>query len=94
MLIFFFFSIFSQEFAISILANLNVISDVFGTTNSGDVRVISSTLQNFLICIEMFLAAIAHHYFFTYKDYVLYITFYITATALYSLFIIQITVQC
>lgn len=28
-------------------------------------------LQDFLICIEMFLAAIAHHYSFSYKEYVL-----------------------
>lgn len=27
-------------------------------------------LQDFIICIEMFLAAIAHHYTFTYKPYV------------------------
>lgn len=28
------------------------------------------SLQDFLICIEMFLAAIAHHYSFSYKPYV------------------------
>lgn len=27
-------------------------------------------MQDFIICIEMFLAAIAHHYTFTYKPYV------------------------
>lgn len=27
-------------------------------------------LQDFIICIEMFLAAIAHHYTFSYKPYV------------------------
>lgn len=26
--------------------------------------------QDFIICIEMFLAAIAHHYTFTFKPYV------------------------
>lgn len=27
-------------------------------------------LQDFIICVEMFLAAIAHHYSFTYKPYI------------------------
>lgn len=27
-------------------------------------------VQDFIICIEMFLAAVAHHYTFTYKPYV------------------------
>ena len=27
-------------------------------------------LQDFLICIEMFIAAVAHHYAFSYKPYV------------------------
>ena len=48
----------------------HVISNVFGTTESDDIQIISSSLQNFLICIEMFLAAIAHHYAFSYKAYV------------------------
>lgn len=30
----------------------------------------TSYIQDFIICIEMFLAAIAHHYTFTYKPYV------------------------
>jgi hypothetical protein len=47
-----------------------VISDVFGTHEKDDIKDISSSLQNFLICIEMFLAAIAHHYAFSYKPYV------------------------
>ena len=29
----------------------------------------AAAIQNFAICIEMFLAAVAHHYFFSYKDY-------------------------
>lgn len=35
-----------------------------------DIRNISSKLQDFLICIEMFMAAVAHHYSFTYKPFV------------------------
>lgn len=31
---------------------------------------LSTRLQNFLICIEMCLAAIAHHYSFSYEQYV------------------------
>lgn len=31
----------------------------------------SLQFQDFLICIEMFLAAIAHHYSFSYKPYVI-----------------------
>jgi len=31
---------------------------------------VSLSLQDFIICVEMFLAAIAHHYSFSYKPYV------------------------
>lgn len=31
---------------------------------------VNGSIQDFIICIEMFLAAIAHHYTFTYKPYV------------------------
>jgi len=64
-----FFSFF-QGFAISILVNTGVIADVFGVTDKSDIKAISSGLQNFLICIEMFFAAVAHHYAFSYKAYV------------------------
>lgn len=60
----------SQGVAISILVNTNVISNVFDTTEKNDIKHISSSLQNFLICIEMFLAAIAHSYSFSHKAYV------------------------
>lgn len=60
----------SQGVAISILVNTGVIANVFGTTDKNDIKDISSSLQNFLICIEMFLAAIAHHYAFSHKAYV------------------------
>ena len=34
------------------------------------IKAISLSLQDFIICVEMFLAAIAHHYSFSYKPYV------------------------
>lgn len=65
-----FFKNFSQGVAISILVNTGIIANVFGTTEKNDIKDISSSLQNFLICIEMFFAALAHHYAFSYKAYV------------------------
>lgn len=47
-----------------------VISSVFDTDDSKDIKHISAKIQDFLICIEMFLAAVAHHYSFSYKPYV------------------------
>lgn len=64
-----FFSFF-QGVLIALLVYFDVISSIFNTDNTHDIRNISSKLQDFLICIEMFLAAIAHHYSFTYKPYV------------------------
>lgn len=52
------------------LVYFDVISNIFDTDNTDDIRHISSKLQDFLICIEMFLAAVAHHYSFSYKQYV------------------------
>lgn len=43
---------------------------MFDTDKPKDIRMISLKLQDFLICIEMFLAAIAHHHSFSYKAYV------------------------
>lgn len=34
------------------------------------VSQLSSSTQDFIICVEMFLAAIAHHFSFTYKPYI------------------------
>ena len=64
------FSSFSQGVLIAILVYCGVISNIFDTDNTTDIRHISSKLQDFLICIEMFLAAVAHHYSFSYKPYV------------------------
>lgn len=59
-----FFSFF-QGVIIAILVFTGVLSSWFGEGNYVPQRI-----QNFLICIEMFLAAIAHHYTFSYKPYV------------------------
>lgn len=47
-----------------------MISSVFDTKNADTIKIDSSKLQDFLICIEMFLAAIAHHYSFSYNAFV------------------------
>ncbi|XP_046748783.1 transmembrane protein 184C [Diprion similis] len=64
-----FFSFF-QGVIIAFLVYFDVISSIFNTDNTDDIRNISSKLQDFLICIEMFLAAVAHHYSFSYKPFV------------------------
>ncbi|PNF39809.1 Transmembrane protein 184C [Cryptotermes secundus] len=64
-----FFSFF-QGVLINILVFTGVISSTFDTSDSGTIKDISNKLQDFLICIEMFLAAVAHHYSFSYKPYV------------------------
>lgn len=62
--------VYSQGVLIALLVYFDVISSIFDTDNSDDIRNISSKLQDFLICIEMFLAAVAHHYSFSYKPFV------------------------
>ncbi|XP_013175452.1 PREDICTED: transmembrane protein 184C [Papilio xuthus] len=64
-----FFSFF-QGVIINILVFCGVISTIFDISDQDKIKVISSKLQDFLICIEMFLAAIAHHYSFSYKPFV------------------------
>lgn len=60
----------SQGVIISLLVYFDVISSIFDTNDTDYIRNISSKLQDFLICIEMFLAAVAHHYSFSYKPFV------------------------
>lgn len=64
-----FFSFF-QGVIIALLVYFDVISSIFKTEDTHYIRNISSKLQDFLICIEMFLAAVAHHYSFSYKPFV------------------------
>lgn len=53
---------------IALLVYEGVISSVFGETI--EPQLMASKLQDFLICIEMFLAAVAHHYSFSYKPFI------------------------
>lgn len=63
-----FFSFF-QGVVIDFLVYYGYIKDVFNSDTNGDTQLLSSRLQNFLICIEMFLAAIMHQYSFPYKTF-------------------------
>lgn len=60
---------FWQAVLIALLVKVGVISDKH-TWDWDSVEAVATGLQDFIICIEMFLAAIAHHYTFTYKPYV------------------------
>lgn len=54
-----FFSICSQSVIINILVYFGVIKNMFDSDiKEGDFKLLSSRLQNFLICIEMFFAAL------------------------------------
>ncbi|CAH1098686.1 unnamed protein product [Psylliodes chrysocephalus] len=55
-----------------VLIQLAVYFNIFkpGPDTPDDGLSLSTRLQNFLICIEMCLAAIAHHYSFSYEQYV------------------------
>ncbi|KAJ1216558.1 hypothetical protein NDU88_004159 [Pleurodeles waltl] len=60
---------FWQAVAIALLVKIGVISDT-NTWEWKNVEAVATGLQDFVICIEMFLAAIAHHYSFSYKPYI------------------------
>lgn len=55
---------------IAILVWTGVIGDVFGVSDSDTIKNISSKCQDLLICVEMFAAAVAHHYSFPYRPFV------------------------
>lgn len=65
-----FFSFF-QGVIISFLVYFGFISNVFGEEDPDktDPHLLSTKLQDFLICIEMFIAAVAHHYSFPHKPF-------------------------
>ncbi|XP_053673525.1 transmembrane protein 184C [Anopheles nili] len=67
-----FFSFF-QSVIIYMLVYYGIIKDIFdsNTAEFESQLELSTKLQNFLICIEMFLAALAHHYSFSHRPYVL-----------------------
>ncbi|XP_078533024.1 transmembrane protein 184C [Lissotriton helveticus] len=60
---------FWQAVFIAVLVKVGVISHT-NTWEWKNVEGVATGLQDFIICIEMFLAAIAHHYSFTYKPYI------------------------
>uniref|UniRef100_A0A7N6BL44 Transmembrane protein 184C n=1 Tax=Anabas testudineus TaxID=64144 RepID=A0A7N6BL44_ANATE len=60
---------FWQAVFIAILVKVGVISEK-QTWDWKSVEDVATGLQDFVICVEMFLAAIAHHFSFTYKPYI------------------------
>uniref|UniRef100_A0A672PPB6 Transmembrane protein 184C n=1 Tax=Sinocyclocheilus grahami TaxID=75366 RepID=A0A672PPB6_SINGR len=60
---------FWQAAVIALLVKVGVISDLH-TWDWDSVEAVATGLQDFIICVEMFLAAIAHHFSFTYKPYI------------------------
>ncbi|KAM4710114.1 transmembrane protein 184C [Discoglossus pictus] len=60
---------FWQAVFIALLVKVGVISEE-KTWDWKSVKDVATGLQDFVICIEMFLAAVAHHYSFSYKPYV------------------------
>lgn len=54
---------------INILVYFKVIKNIFGTNEQDDYQVLSEKLQNFLICLEMVLAALGHHYSYPYQEH-------------------------
>ncbi|XP_076340399.1 transmembrane protein 184C isoform X2 [Tachypleus tridentatus] len=64
-----FFSFF-QSVIITILVYVGVISESFTTQDSKDVGLVSRSLQDFLICIEMFLASVAHYFAFSHIPFI------------------------
>lgn len=59
---------FSQSVFIAFLVYNDIITP--NPNSEDDGLSLATRLQNFLICIEMCLAAIAHHYSFSYEQYV------------------------
>ncbi|XP_076771548.1 transmembrane protein 184C isoform X2 [Arvicanthis niloticus] len=60
---------FWQAVIIALLVKVGVISER-RTWEWQSAEAVATGLQDFIICIEMFFAAIAHHYSFSYKPYV------------------------
>ncbi|KAM5194500.1 transmembrane protein 184C isoform 2-T2 [Mantella aurantiaca] len=60
---------FWQAVLIALMVKVGIISDQ-QLWNWKSVKEVATGLQDFIICVEMFLAAIAHHFSFSYKPYV------------------------
>lgn len=61
------FATFWQSVLLSIAVSLNIIHDYDDTWTSDTI---SAAIQDFVVCIEMLIAAIAHHYAFKVSDFV------------------------
>mmetsp|Transcript_22095 Transcript_22095/g.33731 ORF Transcript_22095/g.33731 Transcript_22095/m.33731 type:complete len:317 (-) Transcript_22095:260-1210(-) len=59
-----------QGFFIFIIQSLGAFDDVNDSDLPWDDADVAHGIQNYLICIEMFFFAIAHHYVFSFKEYV------------------------
>lgn len=59
----------SQGVILDLLVYFGFIKEIFGVSQVEDKSILSEELQNFLLCIEMLLAAIAHHYSFSYHEF-------------------------
>nr|XP_033796197.1 transmembrane protein 184C isoform X2 [Geotrypetes seraphini] len=60
---------FWQAVVIALLVKVGVISEE-QTWEWKSVEAVATGLQDFIICVEMFFAAIAHHFSFSYKPYI------------------------
>ncbi|MEE6461351.1 hypothetical protein FKM82_001265 [Ascaphus truei] len=60
---------FWQAVLFALLVKIGIISES-NTWEWKNVKDVATGLQDFTICVEMFLAAIAHHFSFSYKPYV------------------------
>ncbi|XP_037050563.1 transmembrane protein 184C [Bradysia coprophila] len=63
-----FFSFF-QGVVITFLVYFGYIKNIFGSEEGSDYKILSSKLQDFLICIEMFFAALAHQYSYPHRPF-------------------------
>ncbi|XP_031623210.1 transmembrane protein 184C [Contarinia nasturtii] len=63
------FFTFVQSVIIDFLVYFGFIKDIFGEDGNNDFNGLSVKLQDFLICIEMFIAAIAHKFYFPHQPY-------------------------
>lgn len=61
----------SQSVIITFLVYYGYVNNIFGARDASDAdhRNLSSKLQDFLICIEMFIAALAHKYSFPHQPF-------------------------
>lgn len=64
-----FFLPYSQSVIIDFLVYYGYIKDIFGEDGNNDYNGLSSKLTDFIICIEMFIAAIAHKLSFPHQPY-------------------------